>query len=57
MTETVFTNVSIRQATKDRLKMMAHSEGRTIAGLLALLVNERYARWIASRRKGTGAAI
>lgn len=52
---TDFTNVSIRQSTKARLKLMALSEGRSIAGLLALLINNEYARWTEARRKRTGA--
>jgi len=57
MSEVIFTNLSIRLATRDRLRLMARSEGRSLAGLVALLVDREYVRWIVSRRKALGAAL
>jgi hypothetical protein len=56
MTESAFSNVSVRRSTRDRLKLMAYAEGRSIAGLVALLAEAEYKRWIASRRKSAGAS-
>lgn len=42
MPDPEFSTVAMRRATKDRLTLMAAKEGRTIAGLLALLINARW---------------
>jgi hypothetical protein len=48
VTESPFVNVAVRRINKTRLTLMANREGRTIAGLLAILINDRWSKNYAS---------
>lgn len=50
MSDSEYANVAIKRMNKERLALMAQREGRTISGLLAILIN---ARWAAQHASGS----